>query len=503
MKTIHILYFLALTLSMQVRAGQKDELLRLYKCHALFVSERITPAHPLWKAVSEGSKTGAEACLEILDLAALDSDGKIKKDQLGVYDKNGIKILKNFLFFYKSQFHVPSFASGISQTSSSSINFIDSNEPSYHFMFSLFKTNEPFSNILTRQYGIRASRYTKKTQRHRSIATTAPYSNLFYTQEGEAFFKQGHLVSARDENASLYFFAPVNSPNPAIDFFPLPIETGLLVGLSPETNHNYITELPLQNLPVGHPWNDALGHYGGGILGTQAYMLGNMTNLSLDFAPNGGTKMQRRFGENILSDFLCRDNPALRAIDVISEVRADSTIPFRKGISCMRCHTGMDPLSGVARNLVYAVSHNAPRFGQLGFLTKRSVSDPQKVLWASTGKIANYDKSEPLGRLMYRSYDGTLVREDVSGIHELGKAIAQKNDFYACAAKKHFQFLTGIEVNLQDPGDIDSKKLTDAEKMYRNQVIKLGLELKEHQSLKLLMKKIIESPTFIAPDKGV
>lgn len=491
-------------------ANTQDELRRLHKCHAIFVSERITSTSPLWKEVEQGLKTGTEACMEILDWAKFDSNGKIAAESSGSYDMKKIKILKNFLFFYKAQFQVPSFGPGLNPDAVRTVDFTDANEPAYHFLYSLFKDDEPFSKIVTRPHGLRATRYTTKAQRHRSITTIAPTSNLFYDTGGRgeavfgyAHFIQGELLTTKDENGANVYQPHPTVSNPAIPFFPTPVETGLLIGLKADTVHNFITELPLKNLPLNHPWNDANGHYGGGVLGTQAYMIANMTNRTESFMADGGTKLQRRYGENVLADFLCRANPPLRPMDVVSEVKSNSNIPFRKGISCMRCHSGMDPLSGVARHLVWATSHKGPRSGQLGFITKKTITNSERVLWAEIDRIPNYNVSEPIGRLFYRSYDGSLVKEDLEGISDLGQKISQKNDFYVCAAKRHYQLLTGIEVNLQDPGDIDSVKLTRGEEIYREKVIKLGLELKEHKSLRTLIKKIIESPTFIYTDKGV
>jgi hypothetical protein len=53
-----------------------------------------------------------------------------------------------------------------------------------------------------------------------------------------------------------------------------------------------------------------------------------------------------------------------------------------------------------------------------------------------------------------------------------------------------------MRVNLQDEGDPSNQPLADAEKKYRDQVIKLGLELKSHQSLPKLVRSILESDLY-------
>lgn len=496
MKTLMLI--LVLGFSQAAISNTKEELFRLQKCYGIFVSERIPSSHPLWIAVKQGTKSGTDACMDVLAKGKFLSEGKIAKDGAGKFDETGIKVLKNFLFFYKAQLKVSNFGASLNPDATRTVDIVDANEPTYHYLYSLFKENESFHKVLTRTHGLRASRYTLKPERYKTLRH--PTNGLFYDPDGEPHFMQGALVSRITEDGEQYYIPTPGAPNPGIPFFPTPIETGLLVGLAPETVQNFITELPLKNLPVGHPWTNINAHYGGGVLGTQAYMMGNMTaNLVMD----GGVKLQRKYGENVLADMLCKGNPPLRPQDVTSEVLKTSSIAFRKGVSCMRCHSGMDPLAGVTRNLASAFTHNSSRDGQVAMVTKREITSPSSVLWAETGKLTNYTVSEPLGRLYYRSYDGTLEKNELSGITELGNVIATKNDFYVCAAKRHFQFLTGIEVSLQDLGDPDATPLTDAEKMYRERVIKLGLDLKNHQSLSTLIRKIIESPTFISPDKGI
>jgi hypothetical protein len=95
------------------------------------------------------------------------------------------------------------------------------------------------------------------------------------------------------------------------------------------------------------------------------------------------------------------------------------------------------------------------------------------------------------GRLLYRSYDGTLIDSTVANLTEMGNALANSNDLYVCAAKKYFEYFTGLSVSLQDTGNPTSSILSQADQYYRDEVIKLGLSLKAHGSLKTLVQEIL------------
>jgi hypothetical protein len=101
-----------------------------------------------------------------------------------------------------------------------------------------------------------------------------------------------------------------------------------------------------------------------------------------------------------------------------------------------------------------------------------------------------------------RSYDGTLINLDVTSLADLGTKLADTNDLYVCAAKHYYQFLTGIDANLSDPGNPSTAAFTPGETFHRNNVINLGLSLKSDQSLRELFRRIFESSAFLYPDRG-
>jgi hypothetical protein len=115
-----------------------------------------------------------------------------------------------------------------------------------------------------------------------------------------------------------------------------------------------------------------------------------------------------------------------------------------------------------------------------------------------------YSRRPPDFSLKYRSFDGKLIELPGTGIAALGQALAQGDDLYVCAAKRYFHFLTGIETDMRDDSDpLNPLNLSPSEVKYRNRVIELGKQLKQDQSVREMFKRIIGSPTFIYPDRGV
>lgn len=482
--------FCLLIFSTAIQAQVADELKRLNKCYGLFVRERIETSHPLWVQVSKGLKSGTDACMEIFDKAKLSASGEIKKIG-GDYDYEGMRVLNSFLRFHKSQFEIPDLSTAVGGGNDRfTRDVIDSNEPAYHFLYTLFAQDQKFSDVVTRDFSIRARRYSTKSERSRSVAGGA-LPTLF----------QGVYMTIKDAQG-VNQTVPNEDKGGAIPFRPVLPETGILVGLEIDSEDNSIE--PQHFNPnfgtLGFTSTNVNQHLGGGIIGTQGYLLANMGK---DAFTSGGTNLFRRWGKHVMSDLLCRDLPALRSKDVIAEVDPESTIAFRTGISCMACHSAMDPLAGALRNSRAAWSHNGGvTFNRVKFIGHRN-PDLAAAPFPTKAADTSFHRRPAEGRLFYRSYDGTLVTQEMEGLTELGEALATTNDLYVCAAKRYYRYLTGINVSLDDIGNINTPPFSEGEKFQRDRVITFGLELKKHQSLRTLIKAIIKSEAFIYPDRGV
>jgi hypothetical protein len=437
--------------------GISDDLRRLEKCHGLLVGERVSKQSPLYVAVMSGTMSGTDACMNLLDHARIGQDGRIPYVN-GAPELTGHKILSNLVQFHRSQLESPDFNVASGGVRLREMDLFDANEPAFHFVYSLLKSGEPYSNVVTRSFGIRAIRYTARTTpRTRRVV---------------------------DSGAILYSQGP--GPTPAA-WNPTLIDTGRLAGLVPDAVEN--TVQILETSQAQYQGRNTNAHFGGGFLGSQAYL----------FATWNGSNF-RVWAKDLLADALCKDIPVLRSLDVLQAVKPESTFAWRQGISCMQCHETMDPVSAAMRTqgLIRASPVNEVRFW-----VSRPIDRPSAP-YPSMSPDPNYSRRPPDYYLKYRSFDGTLVNLEGTGVASLGQALASGDDLYVCAAKRYFQFLTGIEADIRDDSDpLNPLNLSPSEKKYRQRVIDLGKQLKQDQSARELFKRIISSPTFIYPDRGV
>lgn len=470
-------------------ASAEEELKRFYKCYGILVRERVAESDPLWKEVKEGRKNGTDACMEIFDKASLDKDGFIKKGKNGDFDYEGMRVLNTILRFHIGQLEVHDYRVNVGAGNSRfTVDVIDTNESAYHFLYSIFNPKAKYSDVVTRNYSVKAKRYTTKGRRSRSIAGGVAIPNFY----------QGTYTSSLDEKGVRIYYPAAAGVNL---FEPELVETGILVGVERDDSLNFLDDSFYKRYSgYAITSTNVNEHHGAGIIGSQAYLLGNLGKTTNS---NGGSNLFRRWGKHVLSDLLCRDLPALRSKDVISEVHGNSTISFRTGISCMGCHSSMDPLAGAIRNVANVHSHNTSNTtNRVNFIAKINPT-LGSAPFPTTKVDASFYKRPPEGKLYYRSHNGNLISQDFTGMEELGELLAKTDDLYVCAAKRYYRFLTGIDVDLSDPGDINSPQLSDGAKFQRERVVSLGLELKKHQSIRSLIKAIIKSDAFIYPDKGV
>jgi|GEM_PF-1905084 len=569
-----------------------DELRRLQKCYAMFVKKRIQTSDPLWTSVSSGSMSGTDACMSIFDQAQLNSNGKISHYTGDPDSDVGSRVLESFLEFQRSQFTVPEYTSVIAGGNLMTADLIDANDPSYHFLYSLFKPGESFSNVVTRDSNVMAIRHSQTqshsrrvtsigtvlsfVQGHTIIDTGVPGGNRISIRSADSWnvvpAQVGELVGlTEDTRNNVLSVGDANHNDPILHSAQSTVASGHTLQYSVNANtgtapftYSLLFE-PVNsatNLPGGSSINsstgvftagsvagtfgvmvtDAVGRkaflnnsintgtsntggaknstafpysfgegvnitasYGAGLIGTQAYLLGNNDKSG---PVTGGTNAYRVWAKNVLSDLLCRTVPVLRSSDVLNLnlVQPSSNLPFRQGISCMQCHGSMDPMAGAIRQLRVGYAAYQDGSGGIGvkyYAPAAGVNTQPAAAYPEMGEDASFYKRPPDSGLLYRSYDGTLVSKSVTGLRELGQALAQTNDLYVCAAKHYYKFLTGIDADLSDLTDpINAPQLTDGQMNFRKKVIALGMQLKQDQSLRSMIRSIIASPTFINPDYG-
>ena len=473
-----IIFLLSISFASLVSAN--DEVSRLKKCYSIFVREALPQNHDALARVRSGKISGTDACMEIFDTAQLGSNDQISKNNDGSYNATGMKVLKTFNNLHRGFFGLSDFMVQLEFGDWGTQEVTDPNEPAYHFTYVAFKKDEQYSKIITRNSGLRGVRNSSKSVRTRRVYDFQPFD-----------FQAGHPDTV--DSSLLIPWMPQQL-----------VETGLLVGITADNRQNPAPTL-VHNLAsyTGYNMNE---HFGAGVIGTQAFLLSATQinfNEHLKFS-DGGLVTNRKWSKRVFSDLLCRDIPVLRNVDVVREVNINSSLSFRQGISCMGCHSSMDPMAGTIRN-VMTLSTGRTDFGvarNVRFFAARTPDLGHMDIPSQSGN-PDFSRSPATGRLKYRTYDGKLISEDVADLSELGDAIAAQDDLYACAAKRYFYFLTGVNVPLFDIGDINSPQMSAGEMAARDIIIRYGQELKAHQSVRTLIRTIVSSPTFINAADGI
>jgi hypothetical protein len=453
-----IFIYVGLTLSTMVLADTSNEVRRLKKCYGIFVREPIAANHPLLTQVKSGTKTGTAACMEVFDMGALQADNQVKKDGSGKHLPEALKVLRSIQDFHMTYLEVPQFE--VDEEEGYTPDILDIYEHTYHLTYVALKPAQRYDRIVRGNNSFNALRTGKLRSTH-------------IAGENNITFKFAYTLT----------------------------QAGVLHGIEP-LGHQNIAEYGRGYVPnfyttVTDPNMNA--HHGAGMIGSQGYIKANADPAKLNNFEgiNGANHLYRRWGKHVVEDLLCRDLPSLRPGDVTGDVYPSSTISFRRGVSCMQCHATMDTAANTIRNI------RAQRLYGVHFTWSLPVNRPSLEGAATINPDPLFGLRPPEGALRYRSYDGSLVNQSVTGINALGNAIAQSNDFYVCAAKKYYKYLTGITANLSDPGALGAPVLTPGEKLHRDKVIQLGLELKTEQEIRKLIQKIIASPTFINSGSGV
>lgn len=406
--------------------------------------------------------------MALLDRGMLDENGELAKVN-GATDPIGRKILARFLENYQGELANPTFFSNF-QSPRFEADLFDLNEPAYQKLFTLFGKSQQYKDLVLRKHSILAKRERKADARAVASVTQATEPTFVAT-----------LSSSLNPTVKSVLTTDLTT-----DFKSQLVEQGLLQGLTPDS----------RSLLIPNRNNASMNtHFGGGILGSISYIFAN-NNLYQN--PDGGLKSYRALVGSIGEDTLCRSLPWIRYGDANKYVRLSSVLPYRRAQSCSQCHASSDPAGAGLREIHF------DKLSSLGtsFWNRSPVSKPSMPLPELEGD-ADFAFRPAEGTFYYRTSSGVLIHQGFTGVAGLGQIISGLDDYYICAAKRHYRLLTGIEVDLSDSGDPEATPLNEAEKVKRSLVIRLGLELKNHQSLRSLIQSIIERPEFALPGRGL
>jgi hypothetical protein len=234
-------------------------------------------------------------------------------------------------------------------------------------------------------------------------------------------------------------------------------------------------------------------------------------------------KMPRNWSKWIFKDILCRDLPVLDAdLDTKkytvcadpkkcgiqpTAAKKNNVLSFRQNQSCVQCHATMDQLIGVARNLRSFNGGKCAYGPDVHMATSNWLPvAPTKPLNKEWDYVASndYRQEQPNGRLVFRDIYGNLVDQEIKTFGDIGAAFAKRDDMYICAAKRYYQYFTGIDVELLPMTAAQVAKLPPDQKFYRDRVITLGKNLRDakkyNQSAQKLIEAIFELPEYKVRD---
>jgi len=446
------------------------------RCHLRLVRALPAAADPLLESVRSGKKSATDACADLLKEARFSSAGVLQKRD----DVRAKAILKTLHDFHRTYFQ-----SRRNETAIGASYLVrDMEEAPLYLTRALFQPGEKFSSIVTLDSGLQGIR-----DREFTLGSLSEFTSQLVARYSSTHPRFGdrdlHIAYFRTDTSS----GSLGTRIEAASLVPNIVDSGKLVGVAGASSlklPGYValtTAGPIRAAMIEQAPNfEANAHFGGGLVGSQAFIMNN-ANLTINQVARDYELINRRLTSRIYEDLLCHQMPSLTAEDVEAEVIPDSPHPFQTGSSCMQCHSSIDPLAYTYRNVFI--------FRSIGNDMTQGLPMTGLTQFPSSPTATVFAMQPPKGRLMYRQLlDGPVKRRNVNSIREIGHSLSQERDLYLCAAKKYYRFITGIDVNLIRRSD------TAIDRVHQELVEQLGANLYKHQSLETMLKEIFASKPF-------
>jgi hypothetical protein len=518
---------LVLTLFFCVEVGAQEISAQSFfnRCYTQLTGKPVPLGHALMAQVKAGKVTPIAACKQILHKGMLSSNGQLATKT----DVEGIAVLNTFYNFHRGWFpsnNLDSISGYSSGEQNGTVDVYDTTEPALAITYSVFGAGQKYSDTLTRSTGVHAYRSESAATKARlGWKSSTPGRFISNTVEMEAapftFRATGVATTVVSRNINKHISTIKAMPK---------IEIGELIGIRATTEGYNVPNISL--LPQGNSTLDKgslkpeLNYsydfyktYGGGVLGTPIYLLQNLGH-GYNTTFNGQTKVARRWSQVNMNTFLCASLPALRESDVTQYLNTSSSAAFRNSNSCLMCHATLDPMAYSARNLVTGATDifrptkngddtrdangtlilaPAAYYKTAVAITSYKASMGSVSGWPAE-PVTNFHQQTPTGRLYFRSFTGSLVDKSFTGISGLGAAMVQTDDYYMCAAKRYFEFMTGISVALYDrtdPRNVETNKSqTEQDIEDLAYITKLSQNLRSSGSVVQMIQDIMESDYY-------
>lgn len=452
-----LLMMLMAAVTAQAREPSNTALFR--RCYGLITQSYAEPSHPLMAQVKAGTVDPITACLQVLDRAKLGTDGKVMTN-----DAESRKVLNTFHSLHYSWFSVRDFdTSQPGSVRDSTRDLYDISSPALYFTKALFDGKMSFKEIFL------------GTTTLGSVRTTmSPATGIFSGVSVNNYVYKGATM----QNAGGGDLLGVRSIAP--------------VAVTPgsRAQSTYGPTLTLYR------------HFGGGVLGSSPYITFSVRQES-GKRSNAGVTMPRKWSMAVAKDFMCRELPLIRTVDAQKYVSNTAEISFRQVSTCVRCHASIDQMAGTIRQVgltSYESGYASPVATRVLSASVAAVhqnlNQTAEMAWP-TSTDANYYRRPATGRLVLRTFDGKLVDTAVKDVGELGQKISELDDPYVCAALRYWEYFVGVHIRMADNADPEiDQTLSPAEQKNFDEIVKLGRDMKQHQSARRMLEALLRSPAF-------
>jgi hypothetical protein len=429
-----------------------------YRCYSQITQSYLPPNHPLLSQVQSGNLNPINACLQVLSKANFTTNNNSRISNTS--DLEARSVLNTFQRLHYSWFSQRNIVTPDQNRGERDTH--DVGAPAAFYTKAFFDINMKFSDIFS-------GKNNYETLRINSL-NLAPFTMLPAENFG---FSVPNLSSSGD-----------------------------LVGVT-NTGERCVSWIGGNGTNGSGCWGKSLG---GGVLGSQPYIMLNLAE-NTTYRSNGGLNMGRNWGEKVYKDFFCRSLPVVRETEVINRndafgkplVEPSSEISFRNSPSCVSCHASMDRLSNFIRSAHF--SHRSPgddeRTGRVGYWIHHGIVDRAAETRWPISNDRDFWRRPASGDVFYTGHDGRLVNRHFTSLEAAGQFIATQDEVYVCAAKRYFEYFTGIDVEI---GDIANpsypKSLSSTEMNLRNDIIQMARSMKQHQNPQTLIREILNHPVY-------
>ena len=494
----HHLLTLAILLfgSQTILADRLSERAMLVRCYAHLTGQRIPSNHAYWAQL--GNQRAAKLCLDLLNGTTIAADGFVRGTEQQL-------VLKQLNYFHRTwfnkQFHTNA---EFFEQDYGTPDIHEATEGALFLSRALFGDNAKYWDVLRGTDALEAIRNPSTANSYGSNSTKR-VTRMYITDNPTGSFDWSVPQIAVAPN---FVIAPPYTSTPAAL-----IAVGALTGIRTRSQVDMVPTIYTSFANGGAILNDATlevpqplrRNYGGGVLGSQPFLLYNFGH-ALTYRADGAEKLPRNWVVAAYRTFLCKEGPYLLASDVTAHrLNSAAGVPaFRTQTSCLQCHSSMDQAALTARNLTPASNAGFTTDGQVrltaliaNFAVTRGPEAGQSA-WPDRA-VASIRNQAPNGTFLFRSYNGGLISRGLTSVNDLGVAMSSTEDYYACAAKRYIRYFTGVNVRLNES---EGAAFTARESKWREFAIALGKELQATGSLKTMIRRIIESDFYHQKDFG-